>query len=215
MIKVVIIGWFLCFYFVQFNLFAQEVIINEVMSTNSSIYFDEFGDTPDWIEIFNSSDQTVNLSSYAVSDDIQNLQKWFFPAIDLSPNDFIVVNASGKDIKSTTASWETIIDRGVSWSYFNGTQEPPSNWKDIGFSTIGWNLGFSGIGYGDDDDVTIITPVQSIYLRKNFEIDNVEKITQLLFNIDYDDGFVAYINGNEIARSNLGNAGEFILLIDF
>ncbi len=67
-----------------------------------------------------------------------------------------------------------------------------------------------GIGYGDDDDNTVVPQTVSVYLRCKFNIDDVSQIAGLFLNVDYDDGFVAYINGNEIARENLGLAGSTV-----
>ena len=39
-------------------------------------------------------------------------------------------------------------------------------------------------------------------LRKEFQIADIDDITHLLFHADYDDGFIAYLNGVEIMRSN-------------
>ena len=39
---------------------AQSVVINEIVSSNS-IYEDGYGNTPDWIEIYNPIDTAVNL----------------------------------------------------------------------------------------------------------------------------------------------------------
>ncbi|MCB0748830.1 MAG: CotH kinase family protein, partial [Ignavibacteriae bacterium] len=184
--------------------------INEIMSSNSGSYFDEFGETPDWIELFNSSSQSIDLEGFSLSDKKSNLQKWVFPTILLDPEEFLLINASGRDLKTSGSSWQTIIDKNQVWKYFLGIKEPPIGWKDIAFNDMGWNVGFSGFGYGDGDDQTQIDPVKSIYLRKNFTISDIESISVLMFNIDYDDGFVAFINGQEIARSNLGAVGEFI-----
>ena len=194
----------------NYNISAQAIVINEIMSSNSSFYIDEFGDSPDWIELYNGSGQNIDLSSYFLSDNKNMPNKWAFPAIDLPSDSILLVNASGRDIKSTTSSWETIINIGDSWIYRLGNSEPDVNWKELGFIPNGWNIGNSGIGYGDDDDQTVIIPQISIYLLKEFEISNVENISQVLFNNDYDDGFVAYINGQEIARANLGKTGEFV-----
>lgn len=64
-----------------------------------------------------------------------------------------------------------------------------------------------GIGYGDDDDMTVVPNVPSIYLRRNFIIHDTSVITMLYLFVDFDDGFVAYLNGNEIARANIGTPG--------
>ncbi|MCW8849003.1 MAG: lamin tail domain-containing protein, partial [Melioribacteraceae bacterium] len=192
------------------NSIGQRILINEIMSSNSSFYYDEYGDTPDWIEIYNGSDETIDLSTYYLSDDKNIPNKWAFPVIQLEPDSILLVNASGRDIRTNTLSWETVIDIGDSWFYRLGNEEPNINWRELGFIPEGWNIGSSGIGYGDDDDFTVISPQNSIYLRKEFEIPDLEIITEALFNIDYDDGFVAYLNGQEIARANLGNPGEFV-----
>ena len=39
-------------------------------------------------------------------------------------------------------------------------------------------------------------------MRKEFQIVDIQDITHLLFHADYDDGFIAYLNGVEIMRSD-------------
>ena len=43
----------------------------------------------------------------------------------------------------------------------------------------------------------------SIYLRRTFDIDDLEKLSSAILHTDYDDGFVAYINGVEVGRRNI------------
>ncbi|MCA1746232.1 MAG: CotH kinase family protein, partial [Bacteroidales bacterium] len=47
------------------------------------------------------------------------------------------------------------------------------------------------------------------YMRKSFTIEDVSAIEAAIFHIDYDDGFVAYINGVEIARANLDGSPPY------
>ena len=100
-----------------------------------------------------------------------------------------------------------LIVEGDSWRYFKGTEEPPVNWKDISFDDSSWLLGPSGFGYGDNDDNTLLSDMRenyaSLYIRKDFFITDLEQVKGLLLEVDYDDGFVAYINGVEIARGNV------------
>ncbi|MEM7030467.1 MAG: hypothetical protein AAF629_12930 [Chloroflexota bacterium] len=49
---------------------------------------------------------------------------------------------------------------------------------------------------------------RSVFLRQSFVFTNPEIITKLKLEINYRDGFVAYLNGVEVARRNLGNAGS-------
>jgi len=99
--------------------------------------------------------------------------------------------------------WETAVYADEDWRYFLGTNEPPTNWTSISFSDDSWSIGQGGIGYSDGDDNTLITSVISLYQRHTFSVIDKNKIEKIAFNADYDDGFVAYLNGVEIARANL------------
>ncbi len=101
----------------------------------------------------------------------------------------------------------TVISIGDTWKYFKGISSQDSGWKDIAFDDSAWLEGPTGIGYGDGDDATVLSDMQnnyiSVYARKTFNISNRLSITAISLHIDYDDGFVAYLNGNEVARGNM------------
>jgi len=42
----------------------------------------------------------------------------------------------------------------------------------------------------------------SVWLRKSFDVENVDELPALVLRMKYEDGFVAYINGVEVARRN-------------
>jgi len=102
-----------------------------------------------------------------------------------------------------TDHWESLIYPYQEWHYMPATSEPPSNWNDLTFDDSQWLTGPGGIGYADDDDSTEIQPTISLYMRMKFDLVDTSNITDMLFYIDFDDAFVAYINGTEIARSNI------------
>ncbi|MGB2273341.1 MAG: CotH kinase family protein, partial [Flavicella sp.] len=100
--------------------------------------------------------------------------------------------------------WETVVLPGVNWFYTQPTSQPSSSWNTSNFDVSQWNSGPSGFGYGDADDATQTDPnLISVYMRLDFEIQNTAAIHEIFFDMDYDDGFVAYLNGQEIARSLL------------
>ncbi len=100
-----------------------------------------------------------------------------------------------------TDHWESVVTQGQEFQYLLPTSEPSSNWKTIDFNPSSWNTGISGFGYGDNDDATIINNTISIFLRKDFNIVDIDAVEEVLFYMDYDDGYVAYLNGVEISRS--------------
>jgi hypothetical protein len=102
--------------------------------------------------------------------------------------------------------WETVVLANEQWKYFPGTSDPGANWFSPSFDDSGWLSGAGGVGYGDNDDGTIINPAISVFLRKKFSIVDVLEIEEVILHLDYDDGFVAYINGVEIARRNVGTS---------
>lgn len=92
--KSFILGIFLLFVVV---VNAQTVAINEFMSSNSSCIQDLDGDFVDWIELYNNSNEIVNLNDYTISDDIEDINKWVFPSVIIPPQGFLLIFASGKD----------------------------------------------------------------------------------------------------------------------
>jgi hypothetical protein len=197
--------YFLAF-FLTFNTlisFSQTFRINEVMSSNGGVVKDSDGDTPDWIEFYNSGTSTVNLNGYGLSDTKGEPFKWIFPDFTVKPGEYLLVFASGKDRREPPVNWNTVISSGDDWKYLVPTAEPTSNWRLSGYPDTSWKTGKSGFGFGDGDDATEVTVTQSIFLRKKFTISDVSTVRQLILHIDYDDGFVAYLNGVEIARAQI------------
>lgn len=186
----------------------SQVVINEFLASNINGIIDEDNEYPDWLEIYNSDTEAVNLSNYGISDDKLLPLKWIFPNINIAPNGHLLVFASGKDRKLIPLTFQTLIDWGDYWEYIVPDSNQGTTWRYAGFDASAWEIGQSGFGYGDDDDNTVIPTTLSVFIRKEFEIADLASIQQLIFNIDYDDGFVAYLNGTEIARVNLGAAGQ-------
>jgi len=108
---------------------------------------------------------------------------------------------------NTIDHWETVVFETDTWDYFVGNSAPPMNWNQPSFTPTNWNFGPGGIGYADGDDNTTITPSLSLFMRLNFNITDTSEILTAILHADFDDGFVAYLNGHEIARSNIGTIG--------
>ena len=107
--------------------------------------------------------------------------------------------------------WETAVFANDIWRYIVPNSEPSANWKDQSFDDSNWNEGEGGFGYGDNDDGTIVDQVLSVYFRKKFYVEDISKLTSAIVSADYDDGFIAYLNGYEIGRSyNLPEPGTFV-----
>jgi len=82
----------------------------------------------------------------------------------------------------------------------------------VAYDDSTWETGEAGFGYGDDDDQTVLDDMQgsytTVYIRKRFTVGDPAQVGALTLKVLIDDGFVAYVNGNEIARHNAGSYGE-------
>jgi hypothetical protein len=202
---------FLTAAFFLFSLCARsQVVINEVSSATVSSYLDEDGDQEDWIEFYNTSATAVNMNGYSISREEEgNTKSWTFPSIIIKPHSYLTVFCSGKDRKAYFDHWEVPVYAANPWKYYLGIfASPPATWRTIGFNDASWATAPGGIGYGDGDDTTVTPATYSVFMRKSFYVADTAKIPTALLLIDYDDGFVAYLNDVEIARANIGVYGD-------
>ena len=93
-----------------------QVVINEIMASNNAVITDEDGAFSDWIELYNSGAEPVNLEGYGLSDNPQNLFKWVFPGYVIGPGEYLLVWASGKNRKPPQNAEINGLQREV---YFN------------------------------------------------------------------------------------------------
>ena len=108
-----------------------------------------------------------------------------------------------------------LVQFGASgWRYLDGGQPPPAAWIQQGFDDSGWNVGPAPLGYGEGDEGTVVSfgsdPNQkhiTTWLRKTFTVSNPSAIASLDLRIDRDDAALVYLNGVEVARSNLPAGG--------
>ncbi|MCE5347392.1 MAG: CotH kinase family protein [Bacteroidales bacterium] len=143
------------------------------------------------------------IGSYTLEKGTENHR--YFPGLIAISLLLITIN---HNIASQTVNhWESLVLAGDNWHYFPGASEPPAIWNEPDFDDSSWSEGPGGIGYGDNDDATIISPVISLYMRARFNVIDVGAIEMAALHVDSDDGFVAYINGYEIARFNIGTVG--------
>lgn len=80
-----------------------QVVINEYSCSNVGTLPDNFGDTPDWVELYNAGSFSVSLSGYYLSDKISDPMKWSFPAgITIPSHGIQLVWCSGRNTVAGT-----------------------------------------------------------------------------------------------------------------
>ncbi len=107
------------------------------------------------------------------------------------------------------AQTQRLIPRGDVWRLAKGTAEASSPdttaWRALGFADAAWTAARLPVFYGEALTGTELTDMQnrysSVFLRRAFTVGSPADVRSLTLRVKVDDGFVAWINGREVARS--------------
>jgi len=102
----------------------------------------------------------------------------------------------------------TLVSSNAVCRYIVPSSDLGTTWTAVGFNDSAWSSGKSGLGY--DNETTYTTLFGStvpnttivIYARYPFAVDSWSHYSGLKLRVKYDDGFIAYLNGTEVARAN-------------
>ncbi|HEY9072717.1 MAG TPA: chitobiase/beta-hexosaminidase C-terminal domain-containing protein, partial [Desulfobaccales bacterium] len=87
------------------------------MAINNTTLADEDGTYSDWIELYNTSTNTVDLGGWYLTDNATNLTHWMFPSTNLGPSQFLVVFASNQNRRVAGAPLHTNFKLSGSGEY--------------------------------------------------------------------------------------------------
>lgn len=239
-----------------------DLVITEFMASNDGFLEDDDGNSPDWIEVYNTASGPINLGGWSLTDDSDRLRMWTFPDRELRAGEYLIVFASGKDRRSPDRELHTNFQLSSGGDFLalvrpdltiaaqfrprfppqeshasfgleaeTVTQTmagagtvvrylvPPDatldlTWTELEFDDTSWAEAELPIGFDVNPDpvltslfTTDISEAMfrrnaSVYVRVVFEIADLSEFQSLLLQIRYADGFLVYLNGEEIARRN-------------
>jgi hypothetical protein len=111
------------------------------------------------------------------------------------------------DLRLREATPPPIVAHADDWRYRKGTSAPEAGWQTVPDGALDgtWLTGPGGFGYGDGDDGTELTDMlngyTTVYIRRTFTITSPPATNlRVLLTMDWDDGFVAYLDGVEVKR---------------
>ena len=120
----------------------------------------------------------------------------------------VTSNASSSSL--TGIDKQLIVNSNTVWQYYAAKEEVPAGWNKLTFDDTNWSTGKASFGYGDEDDVTELNNMygnfDKVYIRTSFSVTD-EKARQHLY-MYFDDAFIAYINGVEVARTGIDEQGK-------
>jgi len=126
------------------------------------------------------------------------------------PPDYEKPETSPKVVSGPAVDHTVVIAPGAEWQYNFELPVRGKEWTHPAFAADGWKSGAAGFGFGS---VAFRTDVRAmrrkhtvLYARREFQIEQVDRITELGLQIEFMDGFIAYINGREVTRSGVGRS---------
>ena len=126
----------------------------------------------------------------------------------------------------------TLVNHNDPWKYFPGVVEPSGNlfdpallgsgrqrilWGTLGYDVAGWSSGPGPFGYGPvgavgtNTQTAMLNITPSLYTRIAFNATEPQANDPLPLRllVGCDDGFIAYLNGVEVARRRIGLPNTF------
>jgi Malectin domain/PQQ-like domain len=115
-----------------------------------------------------------------------------------------------------------VIDRGQKWRYLVA-DAAPAGWADATFDDSAWAVGTAEFRTENDvDDPTkvkrgTVVPLHdradALLLRYTFNGSKLADTVELAFMVNFSDGFIARLNGKEIARANIDSTDGHIVKV--
>lgn len=171
------------------------VLVDVVDDTLTGTMVDRYGERRDLFQIVKRGTVTPQIVAHP-----RLLPKYALPTKSVA--------VDPKKTPNLPAGAVELIEPRAEWEYLTGRHPQGDAWKLADFvpTEKDWRHGPAGFGFGDDDDVTVLNDMKgrytAVYIRHEFELDGGEReqIVDLGLAVNYDDGFIAYLNGHEVLR---------------
>jgi hypothetical protein len=117
---------------------------------------------------------------------------------------------AGLTATATSSTPTTLVASGSTWRYLDTGVNLATAWRASGYNGSAWPTGAAQLGYGDGGEATVVgfgpnanQKYVTTYFRRTFNVSNRCAYSGLTLQLLRDDGAVVYLNGQEIARSNM------------
>lgn len=107
---------------------------------------------------------------------------------------------------------ETLVPVGTDLKYLVPTSDIGTGWRNPGFDDAAWTDANGALGYGylgevgdqigENVEAAMRGVNSSIFMRMQFQIEDLDAVQELFFKARVDDGFVVFLNGEEVAAKN-------------
>ena len=126
------------------------------------------------------------------------------------------VESGAIDLGRTPAEDGVFVGEGDAFMAFVPRRPGDSDgWRGVDFDEKRWRRVLTPLGYSEDRDERRVirgnlqgamrNKSPGVFLRRRFDVERPEQFGDVVMKVRYDDGFVAYLNGEEVARRNVGD----------
>lgn len=172
---------------------SSDVVINEIMASNSQIAKDEYDEYDDWVELYNNTNADISLKGFYLSDDNEDIMQWAFPDTVIKANDYLIVWTDKDDEQGTlhtnfklSSSGESVILVNAELSITN-TIDFEEQTENVSYARNTNGIGDfvkqgATFGYNNDDTETIASVEETESLDLNIFPNPVSDILYIDIN---------------------------------
>lgn len=218
---------------------TTDIVINELQASNKSTQFNVSGSYHDWIELYNNTDETIDITGYYLTDNKDSLTKWQIPTQTIAANDYAIFWANNSTDEANYTNFQ-LTKNGESLYLVNPDSEIidqvtyPFMQSDLSYARFPNGRGAFQIkkptykaNNGDDSTVIAIDNLEinnnhfsiypnpsSSYVQINSKNDNIKNLTITIFDVLGKKVLSqAFKNKEQIDISKL-NTGMYFVLLD-
>ncbi len=108
---------------------------------------------------------------------------------------------------------QTLVASNSVWKFKDDGTDQGTNWIMSGFDDSTWASGPAPLGYSDSNGRLVLTTnsfgadvnnkFATTYYRRSFTVGAIATLTNVILNLQRDDGVIVYLNGVEVSRLNM------------
>ena len=132
------------------------LVINEFLAINDSLTADPFGDYDDWLEIYNTGNDEVELGGLYLTDDLEWPTRWVLPDTTIGSHEFMVVWCDNEVWQGSLHAAFKLSGGGEQIGFFNRDGESPIDTLTFGAQLS--NVSFGRFPDGSDNWEFLYTP---------------------------------------------------------
>ena len=131
-------------------------------------------------------------------------------ALPWMPPEYKKPENTPKNVAQAPVDHKVVIAPDAEWAFTYDLPIRGKEWTLPGFAADAWKRGAAPLGFGKvafRTDVREMRRKQTVlYARREFTIEQVDRVNELALQIDFSDAFIAYLNGKEVARNGVGRS---------